>query len=154
MSLSFDSSTVSVKKDGAMYAIATVTTAQSGFGSFSVTATSVNDAIAKDTVTLNVDVHDLNDRKAAVGDEVTVYYVLVDRGTDDAYDPDKWAFNQDGEFPFTIGTGVIQGFSDMAVGMKAGETHVTLIPASKAYNNEPGYPKGDLLYEMTIKEIK
>ena len=155
MTLSFDRSTVTVKKNGAMYAIVTIATAQAGFGSFSVTATSVDDAIAKDTVTLNVDAHDLNDRQAGVGDVATVYYVLVDRGTDDAYNPDKWAYNRGGEFPdFTIGEGVIEGFSDMAVGMKAGETHVTLMPESKAYMNEPGYPKGDLLYEMTMLEIQ
>jgi hypothetical protein len=156
MTLSFDKSELTMDKDDALVVTATVTTGQAGIGSFTITATSVNDAIAKDTVTVNVDAEDLDDRQAQYGDSVTVYYVLVDQGTDDAFKEDRWAFNQDGEFPFTIGSGVIEGFSEMATGMKVGETHVALLPADKAYGNNPTdqRPDGDLMYEMYMKEIK
>lgn len=156
MSLSFNEEQIPVKKEGAMVAIATITTTQSGFGRFTITATSINDVIAKDSVIVNVNAEDLADRQAQYGDEVSVYYVLVDRGTDAAFNPDKWAYNQDGPFQeFIIGQGVITGFSEMAAGMKVGETHVAIIPADKAYGNNPGdsRPDGDLVYEMLMMEI-
>jgi hypothetical protein len=157
MTLSFDKTQLAVKKDGTQVVIATVSTSQTGFGSFSITATSDDDAIAKDTVTVNVNAKDLNDRQAQYGDKVDVYYVLVDRGTDAAFNPDKWAYNQDGPFTdFVIGQDVIEGFAEMADGMKVGETHVAIIPADKAYGNNPGdtRPDGDLVYEMQMMEIK
>jgi hypothetical protein len=154
--VAFDNSRVIVNKDGAQYAIATVTAPASGLASIKITATSANNNSVSDSVDLDCEVSDFGDKTADYGDEVTVYYVLVDRGTDGEYNPDKWVYNQGGNFPFTIGSGVIEGFSNMAIGMKAGETRVALFSAEESYGNNPsdGKPDGPLLYEMAMLEIK
>ena len=151
-----ESDSVTVKAGGAMVVIVEISVPNDGKGEFTVYSNSIYNSSITASVDLTVDVTDIGTRTAALGDEVQVYYVLVDRGTDNDYNPDKWAYNQRGEFPFTIGEGVIQGFSDMAVGMKEGETKVMRLPVDKAYGSDPddGRPDGDLIYEMYMETIK
>ena len=153
---------ISVSNNGAQVVILTITTTKTEDKYFQITATSVHDSKVTDSVSVGLKVEDLGTRTADYGDSAIVYYVLVDRGTDANFNPNKWAYNQGGVFgdqstgTFEIGTGVIEGFSEMAAGMKAGETRVWRIPAEKAYGNDPtdGVPDGELVYEMTMISIK
>lgn len=122
-----------------------------------VTATAQDDQSATATVEASVTVDDLGETKSIQGDTVSVYYVLVDRGTDDAFDENKWSLNQHNVFETEAGgQGSIQGFSEALVGMRVGETKSFLIPSEKAYGSNPedGSPDGDLYYEITLETIK
>ncbi len=125
-----------------------------------VTAYSMADTSKKSTIDVRTRVANLGDETAEDGDNIKVYYTLVDRGVDDNYNKNVWAFNQANEFPFTIGTGVIEGFSEMAKGMRKGQTKVWKIPVELCYYNpDPKVmetdtkPDGPLMYEMKMMDL-
>ena len=73
--------------------------------------------------------------EAATGRNVTVNYngwVFNSSGTDN-----KGSRFDAGTFPFTVGTGVIPGFSQGVVGMRVGGLRRIIIPPNLAYGNNP-----------------
>jgi cyclophilin family peptidyl-prolyl cis-trans isomerase len=56
-------------------------------------------------------------------------------------------------FTFTPGSGVIEGFTDLAVGMPYGGQDAARVPRAKAYGPDPSSPlsKLDLLFELQIQ---
>lgn len=58
-------------------------------------------------------------------------------------------------FPFTVGSGVIQGFTDLAVTAKEGETVTGYIPAAKAYGERGQHRLAgrDLVFELEILKV-
>lgn len=108
------------------------------------------------------------------GDKVTANYagLLPDGRLFDtsmqrvAQDPAQPKFNTTGgfrdrgsysTFPFTVGSGVIAGFTDLAKTAKAGETVTALIPAKDAYSSGNVYERPltgrDLVFELEIVKI-
>ncbi len=121
-----------------------------------VTATAQDDMSALSIVEAKIDVEDLGEVKSIQGDQVSVYYVLVDRGSDDTYDENAWSINQHNTFPAEAGGGgSIPGFSDALIGMRVGETKSFLIPSDQAYGDskDDGKPDGDLYYEIQMETI-
>lgn len=120
-----------------------------------VTAISTGDTSQTSTIECRTQIYDLGNETTKSGDNVRVYYTLVDRGTDEDFNENLWRYNQAGEFPFTIGEGVIEGFSHMAEGMREGETKVWKIPGELCYGSDPDdyRPDGPLVYEMTMLEL-
>jgi len=149
------SNNIRIVAGGAEVLILTVNVPGSGSISTQATAYSTKDTTQKSTVDVRTLVKDLGEETAQRRDSVKVYYTLVDRGTDGAYNKNKWAWNQANEFPFTIGEGVIEGFSYMAEGMREGETKVEILPTDLCYgvNYEDGKPDGPLAYEMTMLDL-
>lgn len=146
---------IQITAGGAEVLVLTVNVPGSGSISTQVTAYSTKDTTKKATVDVRTLVKDLGDETAERRDAVKVYYTLIDRGTDDNYKPNKWVWNQANEFPFTIGEGVIEGFSVMAEGMREGETKVEILPADLCYGNSQsdGKPDGPLAYEMYMMDL-
>ena len=142
---------------GAEVLILTVNVPGTGSISTQITAYSTKDTTQKSTIDVRTQVQDggLSEETAERGDPVKVYYTLVDRGTDGEYNKNRWAWNQANEFPFTIGEGVIEGFSYMAEGMREGETRVEILSADLCYGNSQsdGKPDGPLAYEMTMLDV-
>lgn len=98
-----------------------------------------------------------DDSSAAVqpGDNITVNYKgwLASDGT--IFDQ---SFNRgDDGFTFTVGQGVIEGWSEGVVGMKQGEIRRLKIPYMKAYGEEgrpPTIPeKADLIFDVELISI-
>ena len=60
-------------------------------------------------------------------------------------------------FPFTVGSGVIEGFTDLAKTAKVGETVTALIPAADAYATGNPYERPltgrDLVFELEIVSL-
>jgi VCBS repeat-containing protein len=123
-----------------------------------VTATAQDDMSALSIVEAKIDVEDLGEVKSIQGDQVSVYYVLVDRGDTASFDENTWSINQHNTFTTEAGgsSGSISGFADGVVGMRVGETKSFLIPADQAYGDKPeseSSPVGDLYYEITMEDI-
>jgi FKBP-type peptidyl-prolyl cis-trans isomerase len=60
-------------------------------------------------------------------------------------------------FEFTLGQGVIEGFTQGVLGMKVGEKRVVTIPPEMAYGDMdiPGIPAGStLIFELELVAIK
>ena len=73
--------------------------------------------------------------EATTGKNVTVRYSLwpyVSGAVDN-----KGALNQSGTFSFTVGQGVIVGFSQGVTGMRVGGQRRIVIPPNLAYGNNP-----------------
>jgi hypothetical protein len=149
------SNNIRIPNGGAEVLILTVNAPDSGSLSTQVTAYSLKDTTQKSTIEVRTQVQTLSDEMAQTRDNVKVYYTLVDRGTDADYNKNKWAWNQASEFPFTIGEGVIEGFSYMAEGMREGETKVEILPTELCYgeNSQDGKPDGPLVYEMYMMDL-
>jgi hypothetical protein len=151
------SNNIRIPAGGAEVLILTVNVPGSGSISTQLTAYSTKDTTQMSTIDARTQVQDggFGEKTAERRDPVKVYYTLVDRGTDGDYKPNKWAWNQANEFPFTIGEGVIEGFSYMAEGMREGETKVEILPTDLCYGNSQtdGKPDGPLAYEMTMLDI-
>ena len=118
-----------------------------------VRAIQQEDEAVWDKVEAEVTAEDLGDAVAVTNDLLSLQYVLVDRGVDDAYDKNTWVVSQtswDAQ-PFEA----IPGFASAMVGMREGETKSFLIPDAEAYGSDKtdGKPDGDLYYELTLLEI-
>ncbi len=120
-----------------------------------VTAISTGDTSQKSTIECRTQIFDLGNETSKSGDKVNVYYTLVDRGTDAGFNESVWSYNQANEFPFMIGEGVVAGFSQMAEGMREGETQVWKFPEELCYGSDPndGKPDGPLVFEMTMLDL-
>lgn len=93
------------------------------------------------------------DRQVQTGDTISVHYV----GT--FADGSKFDSSRDRgtPFEFTVGQGVIQGWSQGVVGMKQGEIRKLSVPASLGYGSQdygsiPG--NSDLFFEIELLEFK
>ncbi|MBE2279920.1 MAG: FKBP-type peptidyl-prolyl cis-trans isomerase [Ignavibacteriaceae bacterium] len=93
------------------------------------------------------------DRQVQTGDTISVHYV----GT--FVDGSKFDSSRDRgtPFEFTVGQGVIQGWSQGVVGMKQGEIRKLSVPASLGYGSQdygsiPG--NSDLFFEIELLEFK
>lgn len=98
---------------------------------------------------------DGNSEQVQPGDSITVNYKgwLASDGT--IFDQ---SFNRGDEgFTFTVGQGVIQGWSEGVVGMRAGEIRRLKIPYEKAYGAEgrpPTIPEeADLIFDVELISI-
>lgn len=71
------------------------------------------------------------DRVVQTGDEITVHY----RGwrASDGFVFDQSFNHSENGFTFTVGSGVIEGWSEGVVGMKVGEIRRLYIPSEKGY---------------------
>ena len=84
------------------------------------------------------------------GQTVTVNYVGVYYATGEEFDA---SWNRGQPFEFTIGTGgVIQGWDQGLLGVPVGSRVMLDIPVTLAYNNQPGYPEGDLRFVVDVLE--
>jgi hypothetical protein len=135
--------------------ILTVKVPNIGSTRIEITARSIEHPSQTSTVEVKVKVNDLGNETSEMGNQVKVYYTLVDRGTDGDYNENVWRWNQAGEFPFTIGEGTIQGFVDISLGMREGETRVWLLPEDACYGSDPqdGKPDGPLIFEVTMLDL-
>lgn len=64
-----------------------------------------------------------------------------------------------GSFPFTVGSGVITGFSQGVIGMRVGGIRRVIIPPSLAYGNNPppnsGIPvNATLVFEIELLAVR
>lgn len=74
---------------------------------------------------------------AEEGDKVTVQYVGVGFNSEEEFDA---SWDRDEPFEFTIGEGVIEGWSEGVVGMKEGGRRLLVIPGDKAYGEQGSPP--------------
>jgi FKBP-type peptidyl-prolyl cis-trans isomerase len=93
---------------------------------------------------------------AAAGDRVTVAYTgwLYDSSRADAKGTQ---FDSRSSFTFTIGTGVIRGWSQGVAGMRVGGQRRLVIPPELAYGNSspgPGIPpNATLVFDITLLSV-
>lgn len=95
-------------------------------------------------------------REVKTGDIITVNYVGWLASTGVIFDQ---SFSRgDSGFQFTVGTGVITGWSEGVVGMKLGEIRRLKIPAEKAYADyspsEAIPANSDLIFDVELISIK
>ncbi|MBJ7332590.1 MAG: FKBP-type peptidyl-prolyl cis-trans isomerase [Solirubrobacteraceae bacterium] len=76
-------------------------------------------------------------KTAKKGDKVTVQYVGVGFNSEAEFDA---SWDRGEPFEFTIGEGVIDGWSEGVVGMKEGGRRLLVIPGDKAYGEEGSPP--------------
>jgi len=94
--------------------------------------------------------------QAAAGDRVTVAYTgwLYDSSKADAKGTQ---FDSRTSFTFTIGTGVIRGWSQGVAGMRVGGQRRLVIPPELAYGNSspgPGIPpNATLVFDITLLSV-
>ena len=94
--------------------------------------------------------------QAAVGDRVTVAYTgwLYDSSRADGKGTQ---FDSRTSFPFTIGVGVIRGWSQGVAGMRVGGQRRLVIPPELAYGNSspgPGIPpNATLVFDITLLSV-
>ena len=89
------------------------------------------------------------DRQVQIGDKIAVHYVgTLKNGT--KFDSSR---DRNQPFEFTVGQGVIQGWSEGTIGMKLGEIRKLSIPSDLGYGDEgtTGIPGGsDLYFEIEL----
>jgi peptidylprolyl isomerase len=83
-----------------------------------------------------------------LGDVIEVNYVGVNYATGEEFDS-SWSRGQPASFPIGVGQ-VIQGWDQGLVGLPIGSRVQLDIPVELAYNNQPGYPEGDLRFVVDI----
>lgn len=93
--------------------------------------------------------------EATVGRRATVQYTGWLYSTTAA--DNKGAQFDSGSFTFTVGTGVIQGFSQGVTGMRVGGRRRVVIPPALGYGNQvqQGIPANStLLFEITLLDVQ
>ncbi len=146
---------IQIISGGSEFIILTVKVPETGSVTFRLGAQLLENKSQTSSVEVRVIARDLGNETAKMGNQVLVDYTLADRGTDAMYNENVWAYNQGGEFPFTVGEGVIPGFTKMATGMKEDETRVWLLSEDDCYGSDPydGKPDGPLVFEMTMLDL-
>jgi peptidylprolyl isomerase len=84
------------------------------------------------------------------GSAVTVQYVGVNYATGEQFDA---SWDSGSTFPFTIGSGVIPGFSKGVTGMKVGGRRLVVIPPAEGYGNSGPVPGGTLAFIIDLVKI-
>ena len=93
--------------------------------------------------------------EATVGRNVTVNYTLWlwdSLGTDN-----KGSRLEAATFPFTVGQGVIQGFSQGTIGMRVGGLRRVVVPPNLGYGSQPqnGIPgNSTLIFEIELLSVQ
>lgn len=82
------------------------------------------------------------------GQTVTVNYVGVSYATGEEFDA-SWNRGEPFEFQIDAG-GVIPGWDQGLLGVSVGSRVQLDIPVTLAYNNQPGYPEGDLRFVVDV----
>ena len=86
---------------------------------------------------------------AKEGSQVVVKYVGVNYLTGEEFDS-SWKGGPDNTFPFTVGSGVIPGFSIGATGMQAGGRRLVVIPPKDGYGDSGPVPGGTLAFIIDL----
>ncbi len=101
------------------------------------------------TTTTNTDIVCGTGPAAKAGSQVVAKYVGVNYLTGEEFDS-SWKRGADETFPFTIGEGVIAGFSIGATGMQAGGRRLVVIPPADGYGDAGPVPGGTLAFIIDL----
>ena len=101
------------------------------------------------TKTTNTDIVCGTGAVAKAGSQVVAKYVGVNYLTGEEFDS-SWKRGADETFPFTIGEGVIPGFSIGATGMQAGGRRLVVIPPAEGYGDSGPVPGGTLAFIIDL----
>lgn len=102
------------------------------------------------TTTTNTDVVVGTGAEAKAGDAVTVQYVGVNYADGKQFDA---SWDGAGPFQFTVGQGVIPGFTKGVTGMKVGGRRVVVVPPSDGYGNSGPVPGGTLVFLIDLVKV-
>lgn len=94
---------------------------------------------APPTTTTSTDIVVGKGKVAKAGSQVAVKYVGLLFDTCEEFDS-SWKRSPSETLPFTIGQGVIPGFSKGTTGMRVGGRRQVLIPAAEGYGDQGGGP--------------
>lgn len=97
-----------------------------------------------------VDLIEGNGPEARAGQDVTVHYVGVAFSTGEEFDA---SWNRGQPFEFQLGGPVIDGWNQGLVGVPVGSRVQLDIPVTLAYNNQAGYPEGDLRFVVDVLAV-
>jgi peptidylprolyl isomerase len=89
--------------------------------------------------------------EAKEGSAVEVQYLGVNYANGEEFDS-SWSRNQE-PLPFTIGSGVIPGFSIGTTGMKVGGRRLVVIPPADGYGNAGPVPGGTLAFVIDLVKV-
>lgn len=104
--------------------------------------------LGKETITQGT-----GDREVKTGDKISVHYVgTFENGT--KFDSSR---DRGTPFEFTVGSGVIEGWSEGVLGMKKGEVRKLSVPSTLGYGSQdygsiPG--NSDLYFEIELLDFK
>jgi hypothetical protein len=101
------------------------------------------------TETTNTDIVCGTGPVAKAGSKVVAKYVGVNYLTGEEFDS-SWKRGPNETFPFTIGEGVIPGFSIGVTGMQAGGRRLVVIPPKDGYGNSGPVPGGTLAFIIDL----
>ncbi len=86
------------------------------------------------------------------GSAVTAKYVGVNYKTGEEFDS-SWKVSADNTFEFSVGEGVIPGFSIGVLGMKEGGRRLVVIPPSEGYGDSGPVPGGALAFIIDMVQV-
>lgn len=89
---------------------------------------------------------------AATGSSVEVKYVGVDYATGKEFDS-SWSRSPSDTLPFSIGAGVIAGFSKGTTGMQVGGRREVVIPPKDGYGAGGPVPGGTLVFLIDLVKV-
>lgn len=104
------------------------------------------------TETTVIDIVCGNGPKAVNGSSVEVKYVGVDYADGTEFDS-SWKTSNDYTLPFTIGSGVIPGFSKGTTGMKVGGRREVIIAPKDGYGDAGPVPSGTLVFLIDLVKV-
>lgn len=107
---------------------------------------------APPTVTTNVDIVCGTGAEAKEGSNVVAKYVGVNHADGAEFDS-SWKVSPDNTFEFTIGSGVIAGFSKGVTGMKVGGRRQVTIPPADGYGDAGPVPGGTLVFLIDLVKV-
>ncbi len=90
--------------------------------------------------------------EAKQGSAVTAKYVGVNYKTGEEFDS-SWKVSADNTFGFTVGQGVIPGFSIGVTGMKEGGRRLVVIPPVDGYGDGGPVPGGALAFIIDLVKV-
>jgi peptidylprolyl isomerase len=91
-------------------------------------------------------------KAARDGSSVGVKYVGVAYTTGEEFDA-SWSRGDDYLLPFTVGTGVVPGFSKGVLGMKPGGRRLVVIPPKDGYGDGGPVPGEALVFLIDMVEV-
>lgn len=158
-----DPSTVSSPASGTPSASATEgTDAGPASGSCQASGTGTTDlktkpvyatpAVEAPAKTTTVDVVCGTGAEVKQGSAVTAKYVGVNYKTGEEFDS-SWKVSADNTFEFTVGQGVIPGFSIGVLGMKEGGRRLVVIPPVEGYGDAGPVPGGALAFIIDLVKV-